>query len=140
MYCLDTLSLVGNPVCNQHPEVARIEGDESALQAALSQYFGASGQRAQSAIPSMGGETGGSFKMSSTAQGSSTFGGRDFGASSGQGLTGGSSANILGSTATYNTVGASGQQQTSSSMQLYSNTMPTQQSSQAALRPKPTGT
>lgn len=31
MYCLETLILVGNPVCNMHPEIARIEGNESAL-------------------------------------------------------------------------------------------------------------
>jgi hypothetical protein len=35
MYCLETLILVGNPVVNQHPEIAKIEGDEAGLQAAL---------------------------------------------------------------------------------------------------------
>lgn len=31
MYCLETLVLIGNPVVNQHPEVAKIENDESAI-------------------------------------------------------------------------------------------------------------
>lgn len=43
MYCLETLILVGNPVVNLHPEIARIEGSESALQAALTQYFSGGG-------------------------------------------------------------------------------------------------
>jgi len=39
MYCLETLILIGNPVVNTHPEIAKIEGDESAIQAALALYF-----------------------------------------------------------------------------------------------------
>lgn len=61
MYCLETLVLIGNPVVNQHPEIAKIEGDEPALQAALSLYF-SGGQRQESIFPANGGETGSSFK------------------------------------------------------------------------------
>jgi len=39
MYCLETLILIGNPVVNTHPEIAKIEGDESAIEAALALYF-----------------------------------------------------------------------------------------------------
>jgi hypothetical protein len=31
MYCLETLILIGNPVVNQHPEIAKIEQDEQAI-------------------------------------------------------------------------------------------------------------
>lgn len=31
MYCLETLILVGNPVINTCPELARIEGNEAAI-------------------------------------------------------------------------------------------------------------
>ncbi len=61
MYCLDTLSLVGNPICNMNPDLASIRQDESAVQAALSHYFGqsASGLGASASIASLGGSTGG---------------------------------------------------------------------------------
>ena len=39
MYCLETLILVGNPVINSCPELAKIEGNEAALQNALATYF-----------------------------------------------------------------------------------------------------
>ena len=68
MYCLETLILVGNPVCNSHPEIARIEGNDSALQAALSQYFSGNSSKLL-----FGGETGGSFKLSSAPVASSSF-------------------------------------------------------------------
>lgn len=52
MYCLDSLNLVGNPVCNMHPDLASIKQDESAVQAALGKYFGSS---QSSGIPALGG-------------------------------------------------------------------------------------
>lgn len=69
MYCLETLILVGNPVCNSHPEIARIEGNDSALQAALNQYFSGSSSKVL-----FGGETGGSFKLSSAPIASTSIG------------------------------------------------------------------
>ncbi len=40
MYCLDTINLVGNPVVNTFPEIARIENNKDSLDAALGRYFG----------------------------------------------------------------------------------------------------
>jgi Leucine-rich repeat (LRR) protein len=35
MYCLESINLVGNPVVNQHPQLAKIDNNETALQAGL---------------------------------------------------------------------------------------------------------
>jgi Leucine-rich repeat (LRR) protein len=40
MYCLDTINLVGNPVVNTFPEIARIENNKDSVDSALSRYFG----------------------------------------------------------------------------------------------------
>ena len=42
MYCLDTINLVGNPVVNTFPEIARIENNKDSVDAALGRYFGGS--------------------------------------------------------------------------------------------------
>ena len=67
MYCLDTLILIGNPVVNQHPEIAKIEGDEAGLQAALDQYFSGAPRNQSSAFAA---ETGSSFKVQNSQPGS----------------------------------------------------------------------
>jgi len=43
MYCLDSLNLVGNPVVNTCPDLANIRCNETAIQTALSKYFGGGG-------------------------------------------------------------------------------------------------
>lgn len=40
MYSLDTLYLFGNPLVNQNPALAKIEGNQPQLRKALEQYFG----------------------------------------------------------------------------------------------------
>lgn len=50
MYCLESINLVGNPVCNMNPDLANISANEAQVQQALSRYFG-SGSQAQ--IPSL---------------------------------------------------------------------------------------
>ena len=67
MYCLETLILLGNPVTNQHPEIAKIEHDEAGVQSALATYF-SGGPRPETAvkeapIKASSGETGSSFKV-----------------------------------------------------------------------------
>jgi Leucine-rich repeat (LRR) protein len=62
MYCLESINLVGNPVVNQHPQLAKIDNNETALQAGLEQYFGGGG----SAIPSLSGSGGTGAGMSNT--------------------------------------------------------------------------
>ena len=63
MYCLETLILVGNPVINACPELARIEGNETALQNALATYF-SGGPRPETGIAA---ETGSSFKVTNSS-------------------------------------------------------------------------
>lgn len=55
MYCLDTLNLVGNPICNQYPQLALIDQNEDQIQNALNAYFGGGGMAASASIPSIGG-------------------------------------------------------------------------------------
>ena len=43
MWSIETLILYGNPVCNQHPKLAQIEGDFEQLKDALEEYFGQGG-------------------------------------------------------------------------------------------------
>jgi hypothetical protein len=43
MYSLDTIYLFGNPVVNQNPQLAKIEGNQGSLKKALESYFGVSG-------------------------------------------------------------------------------------------------
>ena len=43
LYTLESLNLIGNPIVNQHPKLARIEGDENAVQEALNEYFAVAG-------------------------------------------------------------------------------------------------
>lgn len=43
MYSLDTVYLFGNPVVNQNPQLAKIEGNQATLKKALESYFGVSG-------------------------------------------------------------------------------------------------
>ena len=43
MYTLESLNLIGNPIVNQHPKLARIDNDENAVQEALNSYFLAAG-------------------------------------------------------------------------------------------------
>ena len=55
MYCLDSISLIGNPICNMNPDLACITQNESAVQAALNKYFGQGGSLGpSSSIPSLG--------------------------------------------------------------------------------------
>jgi hypothetical protein len=49
MYCLDSINLIGNPICNMNPELANITQNESAVQQALNKYFGQGGSLAGSA-------------------------------------------------------------------------------------------
>ena len=42
MYCLDSISLKGNPIVQKFPELAGIHNDENAVARALSNYFGGS--------------------------------------------------------------------------------------------------
>jgi hypothetical protein len=44
MYCLETLNLVQNPIVNQHPYLAMINSDESAISSALTRYFNGGGE------------------------------------------------------------------------------------------------
>lgn len=43
LYTLETLNLIGNPITNQHPKLARIDNDEGAIQEALNSYFAVAG-------------------------------------------------------------------------------------------------
>ena len=43
MYSLDTIYLFGNPIVNQNPQLAKIEGNQGTLKKALESYFGMSG-------------------------------------------------------------------------------------------------
>lgn len=43
LYTLESLNLIGNPIVNQHPKLARIENDEAAVQDALNTYFSSLG-------------------------------------------------------------------------------------------------
>jgi Leucine-rich repeat (LRR) protein len=42
MYSLESLNLIGNPVVNMCPEIARIESNQSEVTQALKKYFGGS--------------------------------------------------------------------------------------------------
>lgn len=53
MLSLETLILIGNPICNLHPDLASIEKDSSALKDALSEYFGGSPNGLTSTMGSM---------------------------------------------------------------------------------------
>ena len=37
------MNLIGNPIVNQHPKLARIDSDEGAVQEALNNYFAIAG-------------------------------------------------------------------------------------------------
>ena len=37
------MNLIGNPIVNQHPKLARIDNDENAVQEALNTYFATAG-------------------------------------------------------------------------------------------------
>lgn len=63
MYCLDTINLVGNPVVNTFPELARIENSQDGVMAALGKYFGGGGM--SSGIPSMSMSNLGSYSENS---------------------------------------------------------------------------
>ena len=52
MYTLETLNLIGNPIVNQHPKLAKIDNDEGAVQEALNNYFATAGFGGQGAISS----------------------------------------------------------------------------------------
>lgn len=43
MYSLDTIYLYGNPIVNQNPQLAKVEGNQGILKKALEQYFGVTG-------------------------------------------------------------------------------------------------
>ena len=43
LYTLETLDLIGNPIVNQHPKLARINSNEEAIQEALNTYFASAG-------------------------------------------------------------------------------------------------
>ena len=43
LYCLESLNLIGNPIVNQNPQLAKIDRDENAVQEALSTYFASLG-------------------------------------------------------------------------------------------------
>ena len=42
MYSLESLNLIGNPVVNTCPEIARIDKSQDEVKAALMKYFGGS--------------------------------------------------------------------------------------------------
>jgi len=39
LYGLESLNMIGNPIVNQNPQLARIDGNENAVQEALNNYF-----------------------------------------------------------------------------------------------------
>lgn len=53
MFSLESLNLVGNPVVNMCPEIARIDSNQNEVNAALKKYFGGSSAFSAS-IPSVG--------------------------------------------------------------------------------------
>jgi Leucine-rich repeat (LRR) protein len=55
MYSLDTVYLFGNPIVNQNPQLAKVEGNQMQLRKALEQYFGISSSSSGLAIGSIGG-------------------------------------------------------------------------------------
>ena len=42
LYTLESLNLIGNPIVNQNPQLAKIDGNEIAVQEAFNQYFASS--------------------------------------------------------------------------------------------------
>jgi len=39
LYGLESLNMIGNPIVNQNPQLARIDGNENAVQEAFNNYF-----------------------------------------------------------------------------------------------------
>jgi hypothetical protein len=88
MYSLDTIYLFGNPLVNQNPQLAKIDGNQGILKKALDQYFGVTGG---SSIGGLGGISSGVGSMSLGSGGPSTTlsGGVSSGFSSTQPASGG---------------------------------------------------
>ena len=77
MYSLDTIYLYGNPIVNQNPQIAKIEGNQAALKKVLEQYFGVSGGSGGS----LGGISSGIGSISLGGAGSSALGSASLGGS-----------------------------------------------------------
>lgn len=88
MYSLDTVYLFGNPIVNQNPQLAKIEGNQTTLKKVLEQYFGMS-----SGGSGVGGISAGLGGMSLGSGPTSTL-------NSGGGLSSGFSSTLPSSTGT----------------------------------------